>query len=88
MDSQWPLSLVPKSLFVRWGGERGTGPPFCVAFPSRVWLGSDEGSVVGGGSLSPPCLWAGASEGEGRVLVELCGGRFLQKKGSPQVALR
>lgn len=44
--------------------------------------------IGGGGSSSPPCLRAGSSEGEGRVLVELCGGRPLQKRGSPQVALR
>ena len=85
VDSQWPLSLVPKSLSVRWDGEGGTGPPFCVAFPSRVWKALYIG---GGGSSSPPCLRAGASEGEGRVPEELCGGRFLQNRGSPQVALR
>ena len=39
--------------------------------------------IGGGGSSSPPCLRAGASEGEGRVLEELCGGRFLQNRGSP-----
>ena len=56
VDSQWPLSLVPKSLSVRWDGEGGTGPPFCVAFPSRVWLGSDEGSVHWGRGLLIPSM--------------------------------
>lgn len=84
VDPQWPLSLAPKSLFVRWGGAGGQGLHsvwhsllgFSWALMKALYIG-------GGGSLYPPCLWAGASEGEGRVLVELCGGRFLQKKGSP-----
>lgn len=58
VDSQWPLSLVPKSLSVRWDREGGgrDRPPFCVVFPSLVWLGSGEGSAHWGRGLLIPSM--------------------------------